>query len=715
MIYKNTNYPSCIVLFTLIIVSGIALAYSTDLAYAADDHAYSSMTIGGDGYGDGDTKKHTSSPFAQYRDGVFINAITCTNPNELYIRDNSFPVCVRESTYERLLMRGLDLVPYNESPLANEIRTITIHSLSPLTGGAFSYGQDISAGSEAAVSDFNLFLEERGEPWRLALQTYDTMTDNSVLFDQIVALNDQGVRIVAGPSIDLYDHRLIKYATENNMLLFSCCSSVVSYATSDDALFRMLPNLSNHGHKVAEVINDAGIKALITVGRDAPWITDILDSATTKFIELGGESTGSSILYNILGEFDSTHTQTLADRLSANMELYDAQDIGILFVGFEETFDFLELASSHDVLHDVRWFGADANTIQHDNQNALVFAEQVDFTSIQPTAPESDLKTRLIIQISEKLERTPSGYTIIAYDLIYILGNAILETQSTSSAHIIKALPTVAQEYAGVSGPIAFDDAGDRSSMEYATWNLRNGMWVDDSSPYTPLNAQERAWLESNPEIRVAYAPDWAPFEYVTEDGTVNGLTPQLLSAFEDITGADFVLVPDITSWSDALDRLESRTADVEFLIVDTAERREYLGFTTPYLTITTDIVTLGNEPITPEQLASLRVATIQEAAIETWLDENYPDVDYISVPHLQAAVEMLSEGEIDAFLESWEAVHYAAEQLGITGVYNAGPTGHGYDLSIGYRGDQPILGSILQKALDAVPDTTFVLSRSLD
>ena len=713
MIFEKINHVYRTAIFALVIVSGVSLAYSVDAVYAASDDGSSSTTMMMT-MTDAAKKMQTLSPLAQHKSGIFLSAIECNNPNNLYIRDASSPVCIRDSTYERLLERGMELVPYDESAVANEMRTVTIGLLAPLTGGAFGYGQDISAGSEAALSDFNTFLEERGEIWRLNLQSYDTMTDGSLLLGQLVDLNNQGINIVAGPSIDIFDYQLVEYANANDMLLFSCCSAVLSPAVPDDALFRLVPNHNNHGHKIAEVMSDTGIKVLIAVGRDAPWITDLIDSTTTKLVELGGQSTGPPILYSVLGEFDSSHTQMLADVVSADLEASDVSDIGIMYVGFEETFDFLELASSHAVLSDVRWFGADANTILHDNQNGLVFAEQVEFTSIQPTVPDSDLKTRLTQQISEKLGRTPSAYAFIEYDLIQLLGHTILATQSTSTAEITKRIPTIAQEYVGVSGPIMFDDAGDRSDIEYAVWNIRNGVWVDDLSTLS-LTAQERAWLASNPEIKVAPIPDWAPFECIKDDGTLGGITPQFISAFEDLTDADFVPVTDIASWSEVLDRLEARTADIGFFIVDTPERRDYLGFTTPYRTVTIDIVTAGDIGVTLDTLGDFRVATIKEFEIDGWFAENYPGAHHVSVDSMQSGLEMLQSGQVDAFLESWDVASYTADTLGIAGLYNAGSTGYGFDLSIAYRSDQPVLGSILQKALDAVPDTTFVLPQPVN
>lgn len=705
MIFNKIDDVYSIAIFTLVVVSGISLA---DSAYATPDTIPDFAMMTSD-----DEKNHIHPPLTQHRDGVFLSAIECNDPHKLYIRNASSPVCIQESTYERLLERGIDLTTYEESSAANEIRTVTVGMLAPLTGGAFGYGQDISAGADLAVADFNTLLEERGENWRLNLQRHDTMTDGNLQFEQITDLHRLGVNIVAGPSIDTFDGRLLEYANNNNMLLLSCCSSVLSHAINNDALFRFVPTLDKHGYAVAEVMDDAGIKVMITAGRDAVWITDLTDSAKSKFIELGGQTAEPSILYDVSGEFDASHTQMLADAVSLHLESFDPQDVGVLFVGFEETFDFLELASSHDVLDSVRWFGSDANTIIHDNQNGLVFAEKVGFTVVQPTAPESDLKTRIAQQISTTLERTPSVYAFLEYDLVQILGRTILDAQSTSTDDIVNRVPTTAQEYVGVSGSIMLNDAGDRSDIGYAVWSVRNGVWTD-ALPVLNLTIQELQWLESNPEIKVAYIPDWSPFEYIRDDGTLGGITPQLVSEFERLTNVDFVPVLEITSWSEVLDRLENRTADVGFLIVNTPERSKYLDFTTPYRTITTDIVTVGDMGVTLDNLADFRVATIQEFEIDGWFAENYPKADQVSVNSMQSALEMLQSGEVDVFLESWDVVSYNADILEITGLYNAGATGHGFDLSVASRNDQPLLGSILQKTLDAVDETAFILEEEI-
>ena len=218
-----------------------------------------------------------------------------------------------------------------------------------------------------------------------------------------------------------------------------------------------------------------------------------------------------------------------------------------------------------------------------------------------------------------------------------------------------------------------------------------------------PLTEEERAWLSENPEILVAVDPNWIPFEYVDESGRIAGITGQYVQAFEAATGADFVHVP-FVKWSDLLDSLRNGTSDMVFMITNTEERKEYMGFTTPHIKINAEIATLGSEPVSVEDLVDLRVATVRDYAIETWLDENHPGVEYISVDTTGAGLEMLEAGEVDAFLEAWLTIVYHGRELGIEGLYRAGTIDSSDVMSIGYRIDEAVLGSILQKTQDRIP-----------
>ena len=140
-------------------------------------------------------------------------------------------------------------------------------------------------------------------------------------------------------------------------------------------------------------------------------------------------------------------------------------------------------------------------------------------------------------------------------------------------------------------------------------------------------------------------------------------------------------------------------------MVVETAERSEYMGFTEPHTKFAWHIITIGDRGIGPDSLENHNVTTIRDYAIESWLDEHRPDVQYASAGSHTEAMTSLADGTSDAFLGSWDvASHYAAE-LGIEDIYDAGTIGSGHDMRIGYRGDMPILGAIMQDVVDQMPE----------
>ncbi len=476
----------------VLLAVGILAGLLSAGAVLADAGAMAEEEAGGqDGAGGpGDLPRHPP-PFQQQRDGVFLSAIRCNEPNELYVRGFDAPVCITSSTFERLVGYGIDLAPYDESPASGVVTNIVIGSLAPLTGGAAGYGADIRAGSELALADFNAHLEERGEMWRLETDARDTKTSYTAQLEALMSLDEQGISIVDGPAIDIFGHATIEYANDNDMLLFSCCSAVPLYAIPGDALLRMTPDQTSHGSATASIMRDAGIKVMVTAGRDALWITELLAPAEARFLELGGSVAEAAVRYGVSGEFGTDDTQALADSVRRHLGSHAPEEVAILYVGFEETFDFIEMASLHDVLGKVRWFGADANTIIHDNEAALVFAENVNFTALQPTIIENELSASVLERLSSSLGRAPSVYAFFEYDLVQLIGRSILDAQSTAAADVAESIPRVALEYAGTSGTAKFNDAGDRINGLYAVWEIRDGVWEKVATVTSGLDAAE--------------------------------------------------------------------------------------------------------------------------------------------------------------------------------------------------------------------------------
>ena len=222
------------------------------------------------------------------------------------------------------------------------------------------------------------------------------------------------------------------------------------------------------------------------------------------------------------------------------------------------------------------------------------------------------------------------------------------------------------------------------------------------SAPSIDLTDEERAWLADNP-IRISYDPYWPPFEFTNADGEFDGLAAAYMAEFERLIGADFVLVqsPD---WPGALDAVRAGEVDVLPTTGDTPDRREFMGFAPPYMTLSTVMITLDGEDISTDELAGKKVGTIRGYEVEDWLDENRPDVAYIPLDE-GLAFTALQARDIDVLLWFWEIADYKAQMAAVDGLYNAGDVGHMMDVSVAYALTDPTLGAIIEKAMDAITD----------
>ena len=363
---------------------------------------------------------------------------------------------------------------YAESvPYQTNLESVRIGVIDPVSGGAAGYGEDILAGAELAVLDFNAYLEAIGEKWRFTPYHVDSETKPGTVGPALDYLEDLGVTLVAGPSIDIFGPDVL----QRDMVMVSCCTVTAVNDIQGDGLYRMTPNQHVHGQIMADVMWEEGKRTIITVGRDSTWVTEILGPAAQRFQEMGGTSYEMP-LHN--GTWDTSMMPDLDSALSEIIQQYGADQTAILYVGFEDTYHFIDGAVPYDSLGAVQWFGADANTVLY--YDTLDAAASVDMISVQPTTPNTERTLNLAQRLAESLGRPASVYAFQEYDAVWLMGYAVLETNRPGASPV---LDTAAiknfldnTDYAGVTGHVRFDRSGDRLGMLYGAWEIRDDAWV---------------------------------------------------------------------------------------------------------------------------------------------------------------------------------------------------------------------------------------------
>ena len=372
-----------------------------------------------------------------------------------------------------------------DSPMEEDtpklVGEVTIGLILPLTGDLATHGLENSEGSKFGVSEFNKHLQEIDAPWHLKMVLEDSATNPVIALEKLTTLNAKGIGIIVGPETSSNIRNMKGYSDSNNMLLVSCCSSAPALAIPNDSVFRLVPDDSNQGPAIAKMMQHAGIEVLVPVWRGDTWGDGLGNAAMESFRERGG-ITGENIRYNPETPEFSTSTSLLAKQVQEYVDEYGADKVGVMFLGFSEILQFTQSASEHDILDDVRWFGPGANTKEHrliDDPIGLEFSTNVKFTTVQFAPAENPTYDKVQAHLSETLGTDPNTFVHSSYDAVWLIGLAMLETQSSDVSAVKAKIPEIAEDYIGAIGPTKLNEAGDLAQSDYKVWGIRGGEWVE--------------------------------------------------------------------------------------------------------------------------------------------------------------------------------------------------------------------------------------------
>ncbi len=357
---------------------------------------------------------------------------------------------------------------------------VNIGLILPLTGDLATHGEENWEGSKLAVVDFNKHLEKIGAPWTLKMTSEDSATSPVIALEKLTSLNAKGIELIVGLETSSNIRNIKGYAESNNMLLVSCCSSAPALAIPNDNVYRLVPDDTNQGTALAKLIQNEGIQAIVPVWRGDTWGDGISAATIGSFVERGGIA-DDGVRYNPEAPEFSASTSLLAEKVRGYVDEYGADNVAVLFLGFVEVLQFTQSASQHEVLDDVRWFASGAVTKEHKlvaDPIGLEFSTSVQFTTVMVAFSENPIYQHVQDSLTETLGRTPNTFVHPSYDVVWVIGLSILETQSTDVSKIKSVFSDVAGHYYGAIGPTILNEAGDLAQANYEVWGIRGGEWV---------------------------------------------------------------------------------------------------------------------------------------------------------------------------------------------------------------------------------------------
>ncbi|WP_175673297.1 ATP-binding protein [Burkholderia ambifaria] len=242
------------------------------------------------------------------------------------------------------------------------------------------------------------------------------------------------------------------------------------------------------------------------------------------------------------------------------------------------------------------------------------------------------------------------------------------------------------------------------------------------------FTAEEKAWIAAHPVIRTRADSKWRPFEF-RENGKIVGVVPSFLDAISQISGLRFEYVDDV-AWSDSLPALRSGRIDI---IPDvtwrglskvhdsqlpgaasatspsegTAAQQNEINVSRPYFVGTVVVITSEhlNLFVDSRNLAGHRVAIKGGGSLEASIRHGDIPVTLLTYDDVRDALAAVADGDADVAIGTDISILPVVQRQYHDKLFVSGALpDHPYALSIATRHDMPVLASIIDKSLAAIP-----------
>jgi signal transduction histidine kinase len=227
---------------------------------------------------------------------------------------------------------------------------------------------------------------------------------------------------------------------------------------------------------------------------------------------------------------------------------------------------------------------------------------------------------------------------------------------------------------------------------------------AQEAAPGPPPDAVEQ-WRAAHPKVRLGIDPSWAPFSFVDKSGKVHGADIELLDLVSKRIGIEFELVT-TSSWSESYKMAKDGQIDVLLSTAMSPERKKWLNFTEPYLSVPVGIITRTDGPFytSLDQIGGLRVAAARGYVTTEHIRKKYPQIILVETDNIEEALVDVSRKRADAVVTNMANACYFIRNRGLANLKISGVVDEPFELRLAVRKDWPELVTLLNQGIAAVP-----------
>ena len=217
------------------------------------------------------------------------------------------------------------------------------------------------------------------------------------------------------------------------------------------------------------------------------------------------------------------------------------------------------------------------------------------------------------------------------------------------------------------------------------------------------LSPEAQAWLHDNNTVTVGCETDWAPYDFVDNQGRYQGIAEEYLKIITKRTGLQFEFHIE-KSWNTLLQLVRDRKVDMLPALYRTPERETFLLYTPSYNRVTNFVFTLaGQQDVQSfEDLDGRTVALVEGYSTVEEMKSGYPTVPIITRSSIREALLTLITGTADAYIGDINSTGFAINEYSLSGIEATAPAPFdSLDVYMGIRKDWPELHEIISAVLN--------------
>jgi len=217
------------------------------------------------------------------------------------------------------------------------------------------------------------------------------------------------------------------------------------------------------------------------------------------------------------------------------------------------------------------------------------------------------------------------------------------------------------------------------------------------------LTKEEKEFLK-NTTLHLSISKSWKPFTFINDLNQPAGISHEiweLISKKADIK-YDYQVYSKFTN---QLEAIKNKTADVIYSTGKTALREQYSVFTNPYVKFPISIATLKDENFIEniDYLKDKTIAVGKNFTAHKLLKLNYPKLNFLLVDSIKEGLDLVRAKKAFAFLDMKPILSYNINKYKFNDLKISGNSGLTFELAIMIRDDYKLLQNILDKTINSL------------